>query len=61
MKLSMLVRVLKTDCKGCDYDVISEDDILKLLDIAEIKYNGCYRDKAYCELKSALEKLRLHM
>jgi hypothetical protein len=57
----MLVRVLKTDCKGCDYDVISEDDILKLLDIAEIKYNGCYRDKAYCELKSALEKLRLHM
>jgi hypothetical protein len=57
MKLSMLVRVLKIDCKGCDYDVIGEDDILKLLDIVEIKYNGCYRDKAYRELKSALKTL----
>jgi hypothetical protein len=51
------VRILKMDCKGCEYDVIDEVDILKLFDIVKIKYSGYYRDKAYHELKSALENL----
>jgi hypothetical protein len=50
MKLPTLARVLKIDYKGCEYGVVDEDDILKLLDIVEIKYNGCYRDEAYRNL-----------
>jgi hypothetical protein len=51
------VRVLKMDCKGCEYDVIDEGDILKLFDIVKIEYSGDLRGKTYHELKSALENL----
>jgi FkbM family methyltransferase len=51
------VRVLKMDCKGCEYDVINEVDVLRLFDIVKIEYSGYLRGKTYHELKSALEKL----
>jgi hypothetical protein len=51
------VRVLKMDCKGCEYDVINEVDVLRLFDIVKIEYSGDLRGKTYHELKSALEKL----
>jgi hypothetical protein len=51
------VRVLKMDCKGCEYDVINEVDVLRLFDIVKIEYNGYLRGKTYHELKSVLEKL----
>jgi FkbM family methyltransferase len=31
------VRVLKMDCKGCEYDVINEVDVLRLFDIVKIE------------------------
>ena len=51
------VRVLKMDCKGCEYDVINEVDVLRLFDIVKIEYSGYLRGKTYHELKSTLEKL----
>jgi FkbM family methyltransferase len=51
------VRVLKMDCKGCEYDVINEVDVLRLFDIVKIEYGGHLRSKTYHELKSVLEKL----
>jgi FkbM family methyltransferase len=51
------VRVLKTSCTGCEYDVINEVDVLRLFDIVKIEYNGYLRGKTYHELKSVLEKL----
>jgi FkbM family methyltransferase len=51
------VRVLKMDCKGCEYDVINEVDVLRLFDIVKIEYSGYLRGKTYHELKSVLEKL----
>jgi FkbM family methyltransferase len=51
------VRVLKMDCKGCEYDVINEVDVLRLFDIVKIEYSGDLRGKTYHELKNALEKL----
>jgi len=51
------VRVLKMDCKGCEYDVINEVDVLRLFDIVKIEYSGHLRGKTYHELKSVLEKL----
>jgi len=51
------VRVLKMDCKGCEYDVINEVDVLGLFDIVKIEYSGYLRGKTYHELKSVLEKL----
>jgi hypothetical protein len=51
------VRVLKMDCKGCEYDVINEVDALRLFDIVKIEYSGYLRSKTYHELKSVLEKL----
>ena len=51
------VRVLKMDCKGCEYDVINEVDVLRLFDIVKIEYSGHLRGKTYHELKSALENL----
>ncbi len=51
------VRVLKMDCKGCEYDVINEVDVLRLFDIVKIEYSGYLRNRTYHELKSALEKL----
>jgi hypothetical protein len=51
------VRVLKMDCKGCEYDVINEVDVVRLFDIVKIEYSGHLRSKTYHELKSVLEKL----
>jgi FkbM family methyltransferase len=51
------VRVLKMDCKGCEYDVIEEVDALKLFDVIKIEYSGYLRGRTYCELKEALERL----
>jgi FkbM family methyltransferase len=51
------VRVLKTSCTGCEYDVINEVDVLRLFDIVKIEYNGYLRGKTYHELKSVLENL----
>jgi FkbM family methyltransferase len=51
------IRVLKMDCKGCEYDVINEVDVLRLFDIVKIEYSGDLRGKTYHELKSVLEKL----
>jgi FkbM family methyltransferase len=51
------VRVLKMDCKGCEYDVINEVDVLRLFDIVKIEYSGYLRGKTYHELKSVLENL----
>jgi FkbM family methyltransferase len=51
------VRVLKMDCKGCEYDVINEVDVLRLFDIVKIEYSGDLRGKTYHELKSTLENL----
>ena len=45
------------DCKGCEYDVINEVDVLRLFDIVKIEYSGYLRGKTYHELKSVLEKL----
>jgi len=54
---SFKVRVLKMDCKGCEYDVIEEVDALKLFDVIKIEYSGYLRNKTYRELKEALERL----
>jgi hypothetical protein len=54
---SFKVRVLKMDCKGCEYDVIEEVDALKLFDVIKIEYSGYLRGKTYRELKEALERL----
>jgi FkbM family methyltransferase len=51
------VRVLKMDCKGCEYDVINEVDVLRLFDIVKIEYSGYLRGKTYHELKGVLENL----
>jgi FkbM family methyltransferase len=51
------VRVLKMDCKGCEYDVINEVDVLRLFDIVKIEYSGYLRNRTYHELKSVLENL----
>jgi len=51
------VRVLKMDCKGCEYDIIHEIDTLKLFDIIKIEYSGYLRGKTYHELKKTLEDL----
>jgi FkbM family methyltransferase len=51
------VRVLKMDCKGCEYDAINETEALKLFDIVKIEYSGYLRNKTYHELKKALEDL----
>jgi len=51
------VRVLKMNCKGYEYDVINEVDVLRLFDIVKIEYSGHLRGKTYHELKNVLEKL----
>ena len=51
------IRVLKMDCKGCEYDVISEAEVLRLFDIIKIEYSGYLRNKTYHELKNTLEAL----
>jgi hypothetical protein len=49
--------VLKTGCKGREYNVIRESDALKLFDIIKIKYSGYLRNKTYHELEKVLEDL----
>ncbi len=52
------VRVLKMDCKGCEWDVVnSEGDVLKLFDIVKIEYSGYLRNYTVDELKSRVEAL----
>ena len=51
------VRVLKMDCKGCEYDVINEVDVVRLFDIVKIENSGHLRSKTYHELKSVMENL----
>jgi len=51
------VRVLKMDCKGCEYDVIKEVDVLRLFDIIKIEYSGFLRNKTFHELKEVIEAL----
>jgi methyltransferase, FkbM family len=48
------VRVLKADCKGCEYEVV-DDDALRLFDIVKIEYSGYLVNKTYHVLKEKLE------
>lgn len=50
-------KALKMDCKGCEYDVIREPNVLKLFDVIKIEYSGDLRNKTYHELKKVLEDL----
>jgi len=50
------VRVLKVDCKGCEYELVN-DDSLRLFDIVKIEYSGYLINKTYHELKGKLEEL----
>ena len=50
------VRVLKADCKGCEYELVN-DDSLRLFDIVKIEYSGYLINKTYHELKGKLEEL----
>ena len=51
------IRVLKMDCKGCEYDVIGETNVLRLFDIIKLEYSGYLRSKTYHELKNTIEAL----
>ena len=50
------VRVLKVDCKGCEYELVS-DDSLRLFDIVKLEYSGYLINKTYHELTGKLEEL----
>jgi FkbM family methyltransferase len=50
------VRVLKVDCKGCEYELVN-DGSLRLFDIVKIEYSGYLINKTYHELMSKLEEL----
>jgi FkbM family methyltransferase len=50
------VRVLKADCKGCEYEIVY-DDALRLFDIVKIEYNGFLVNKTYHVLKEKLEAM----
>jgi FkbM family methyltransferase len=50
------VRVLKVDCKGCEYELVN-DDSLRLFDIVKIEYNGHLINKTYHELMGRLGEL----
>jgi FkbM family methyltransferase len=50
------VRVLKVDCKGCEYELVN-DDSLRLFDIVKIEYNGHLINKTYHELMNKLGEL----
>jgi FkbM family methyltransferase len=52
------VRVLKVDCKGCEYELVN-DDSLRLFDIVKIEYNGHLINKTYHELMSSALKYGL--
>ena len=50
------VRVLKADCKGCEYDMIN-DDAVKIFDIIKIEYSGYLVGKTYYELLGKLSTM----
>jgi len=50
------VRVLKADCKGCEYELVN-DGSLRLFDIVKIEYGGYLINKTYHELMGRLEEL----
>jgi len=50
------VRVLKADCKGCEYELVN-DGAIRLFDIVKIEYSGYLVNKTYHELMSRLEEL----
>jgi len=50
------VRVLKADCKGCEYELVN-DEAIRLFDIVKIEYSGYLINKTYHELKGKLEEL----
>ena len=50
------VRVLKADCKGCEYEIV-DDDALRLFDIVKIEYSGYLVNKTYHVLKEKLEAM----
>ena len=50
------VRVLKADCKGCEYELVN-DGAIRLFDIVKIEYSGYLVNKTYHELKGKLEEL----
>jgi FkbM family methyltransferase len=50
------VRVLKADCKGCEYELVN-DEAIRLFDIVKIEYSGDLLNKTYHELKDKLEEL----
>ncbi len=49
------VRVLKADCKGCEYEIV-DDDALRLFDIVKIEYISLV-NKTYHVLKEKLEAM----
>jgi len=50
------VRVLKVDCKGCEYELVN-DETIRLFDIVKIEYSSYLINKTYHELKGKLEEL----
>jgi inorganic pyrophosphatase/exopolyphosphatase len=45
------VKLLKMDCKGCEWDVVNNEiETLKLINIIKIKYSGHPRSFTYKEL-----------
>jgi FkbM family methyltransferase len=50
------VRVLKADCKGCEYELVN-DEAIRLFDIVKIEYSGYLINKTYHELMGRLEGL----
>ncbi|WP_291999301.1 FkbM family methyltransferase, partial [Caldivirga sp.] len=55
---SFRVKVLKLDCKGCEWDVVSnETDVLRLFDIIKIEYAGYLRNYTVNDLISKIEPM----
>ena len=50
------VRVLKVDCKGCEYEIVN-DNALRVFDIVKIEYSGYLVNKTYHVLKEKLESM----
>jgi len=52
------VRVLKVDCKGCEYELVN-DEAIRLFDIVKIEYSDYLINKTYHELMSSALKYGL--
>jgi hypothetical protein len=50
------VRVLKVDCKVCEYELVN-DEAIRLFDIVKIEYSGYLINKTYHELMNKLREL----